>query len=49
MNSPDHMALNKGQPRLKAKIDEVIAQMKKDGSLNEISKKWLFLPLPSDL
>jgi polar amino acid transport system substrate-binding protein len=49
MNSPDHMALNKGQPRLKAKIDEVIAQMKKDGSLNEISKKWLFLPLPGDL
>jgi polar amino acid transport system substrate-binding protein len=49
MNSPDHMALNKGQPRLKAKIDEVVAQMKKDGSLNDISKKWLFLPLPGDL
>jgi polar amino acid transport system substrate-binding protein len=49
MNSPDHMALNKGQPRLKAKLDEVIAQMKNDGSLNDISKKWLFLPLPGDL
>jgi len=49
MNSPDHMAINKGQPRFKAKLDEVIAQMKKDGSLNDISKKWLLLPLPSDL
>jgi polar amino acid transport system substrate-binding protein len=49
MNSPDHIALNKGQPRLQAKVNEVIAQMKKDGSLNDISKKWLMLPLPSDL
>ena len=49
MNSPDHMALNKGQPRFKAKLDEVVAQMKKDGSLNDISKKWLMLPLPGDL
>jgi len=49
MNSPDHIALNKDQPRLKAKVNEVVAQMKKDGSLNDISKKWLMLPLPSDL
>ena len=49
MNSPDHIALNKNQPRLKQKVDEVIAQIKKDGSLNDISKKWLMLPLPGDL
>jgi polar amino acid transport system substrate-binding protein len=49
MNSPDHIALNKEQPRLKQKVNEVIAQIKKDGSLNDISKKWLMLPLPSDL
>jgi polar amino acid transport system substrate-binding protein len=49
MNSPDHLALNKNQPRLQAKLNEVIAQMKKDGSLNGIAMKWLFVPLPSDL
>jgi polar amino acid transport system substrate-binding protein len=49
MNSPDHIGLNKNEPRLKQKLNDTIAQMKKDGSLNEISKKWLYLPLPSDL
>jgi len=49
MNSPDHIGLNKNEPRLKQKLNDAIAQMKKDGSLNEISKKWLYLPLPSDL
>jgi len=49
MNSPDHIALNKNQPRLKQKVNEVIAQIKKDGSLNDISKKWLMLPLTGDL
>ncbi len=49
MNSPDHIALNKGQPRLKAKVDETIAAMKKDGSLDAVSRKWLMLPLPQDL
>jgi polar amino acid transport system substrate-binding protein len=49
MNSPDHIALNKDQPRLKQKVNDVVAEIKKDGSLNDISKKWLMLPLPSDL
>jgi len=49
MNSPDHIGLNKNEPRLKQKLNDTIAQMKKDGSLNEISKKWLYLPLPADL
>jgi polar amino acid transport system substrate-binding protein len=49
MNSPDHIGLNKNEPRLKQKLNDAIAQMKKDGSLNEISKKWLYLPLPADL
>jgi polar amino acid transport system substrate-binding protein len=49
MNSPDHIGLNKNQPRLQQKLNETVAQMKKDGSLNEISKKWLFQPLPADL
>jgi len=49
MNSPDHIGLNKNQPRLQQKLNETIALMKKDGSLNDISKKWLLLPLPGDL
>jgi polar amino acid transport system substrate-binding protein len=48
MSSPDHMGLNKNQPRLQQKLNETIAAMRKDGSLNEISKKWLMQPLPSD-
>ena len=43
------IALNKGEDALKAKVNEVISGMKKDGSLNEVSKKWLMLPLPANL
>ncbi len=49
LDSPSNIALNKGEPALQAKVNEVIASMKKDGSLNEISKKWLLLPLPDKL
>ena len=49
MNSPDHMGLNKNEPRFQAKLNEMIVAMKKDGSLDAISRKWLFLPLPKDL
>ena len=49
LNSPSAMAINKGEDRLLAKIDETLAAMKKDGSLDAISKKWLFIPLPKDL
>jgi polar amino acid transport system substrate-binding protein len=49
MNSPDHIGINKNQQRFQAKLNEMIAAMKKDGSLDAISKKWLFLPLPKDL
>ena len=49
LNSPSAMAINQGEDRLLAKLDEAIAQMKKDGSLDAISKKWLFIPLPPEL
>ena len=49
MNSPDHMGLSKNEPRFQAKLNEMIVAMKKDGSLDAISRKWLFLPLPKDL
>lgn len=48
LNSPSHMAVNKGQTRLQQKVNEVIVAMKKDGSLNAIAEKWLRVPLPAD-
>jgi polar amino acid transport system substrate-binding protein len=49
LNSPSAMAINKGEDRLLAKLDEILAGMKKDGTLDGISKKWLFIPLPPEL
>jgi polar amino acid transport system substrate-binding protein len=48
-SSPDHVGLNKNEPRLKQKVDETIAKARKDGSMNAISQKWLRAPLPADL
>jgi polar amino acid transport system substrate-binding protein len=45
MSSPDHIALNKNEPALKQALDEAIARMKADGSLNKISLQWLQKPL----
>ena len=49
LNSPSAMAINKGEDRLLAKLDELLAGMKKDGTLDAISRKWLFIPLPKEL
>jgi polar amino acid transport system substrate-binding protein len=50
MSSPDHIALNKNEPALKTALDDAIAAMKSDGSLNKISIQWLQKPLdPKDL
>ena len=38
-----------GEDRLLAKLNEALAAMKKDGTLDAISKKWLFIPLPPEL
>lgn len=48
LTSPSHMGVKKGETRLKDKLNEVIAAMRKDGSLNELSLKWLKQPLPQD-
>ncbi|HEX3637984.1 transporter substrate-binding domain-containing protein [Paraburkholderia sp. RL17-337-BIB-A] len=48
-SSPDHVGLNKNEPRLKQKVDETIAKARKDGTMNAISQKWLRAPLPADL
>ncbi|MCW3475676.1 transporter substrate-binding domain-containing protein [Limobrevibacterium gyesilva] len=50
LSSPDHIALNKGEPQLKQVLNQEIARMLRDGSLNDISLKWLLKPLdPKDL
>jgi polar amino acid transport system substrate-binding protein len=50
MSSPDHIALNKGEPAFKKMLDETIAKMRTDGSLDKISVQWLGKPLdPEDL
>ncbi|SAI68884.1 substrate-binding protein [Bordetella ansorpii] len=48
-NSPCYIGLNKGQSALQAKVNEILAQAKKDGSLNAIAVKWLGEPLPAQL
>jgi polar amino acid transport system substrate-binding protein len=45
LTSPDHIALNKNEPALKAALNDGIAKMKSNGSLNDISVKWLHKPL----
>ena len=48
-SSPDHVGLNKNEPRLLKKVDDTIARARKDGTMNAISQKWLRAPLPDNL
>lgn len=48
-NSPCYVGLAKGESALQARLDEIIAKAKKNGSLNEISQRWLHAALPGDL
>lgn len=48
-NSPCHIGVNKNEARLLERVNLIIAQAKKDGSLNRIADKWLKAPLPADL
>jgi polar amino acid transport system substrate-binding protein len=48
-NSPCSIGLNKGEEKLLEKVNAIIAQAKKDGSLNALTEKWLGLPLPAGL
>lgn len=48
-SSPSHIAVDKGNTELKNKIDVVLSKLKQDGTLNELSLKWLKAPLPADL
>jgi polar amino acid transport system substrate-binding protein len=48
-NSPCSIGLNKGEPRLLAKINLLLEQGKKDGSLDRISQQWLGSKLPAGI
>jgi polar amino acid transport system substrate-binding protein len=48
-DSPCFVGMNKNEPRLVAKVDAAIAQSKKDGTLEAMSKKWFGQPLPASL
>ena len=48
-NSPCYVGVNKGEAALLAKVNEVVAKLKKSGELNQVSQRWLQAPLPADL
>ncbi len=48
-NSPCFIGMNKGEPKLQAKVNAILAQVKKDGELNALTVKWLGMPLPATL
>ncbi|WP_417813445.1 transporter substrate-binding domain-containing protein [Thalassospira alkalitolerans] len=48
-NSPCYVGLNKEEPALMSKINEIIAASISDGRLNAISEEWLGIPLPEKL
>jgi polar amino acid transport system substrate-binding protein len=45
-DSPCYVGLNKDEPKLLAKVNEIIAQAKASGELAKLSEKWLKAPLP---
>ena len=47
-SSPDHVGLNKNEPRLMQKVNDAIAGARKSGTLNALSQKWLHAALPAD-
>lgn len=45
LTSPSHIAVRKGEDGLKKAVDEAIAKMVSDGTLDASSKEWLKTPL----
>jgi polar amino acid transport system substrate-binding protein len=43
-----YVGIAKDEAALKGKVNEVIASAKADGTLNQLSEKWLREPLPAD-
>lgn len=47
--SPCYIGMNKNEPKLLAKVNEIIAKTKANGEINKISMKWLKAGLPADI
>jgi polar amino acid transport system substrate-binding protein len=45
-DSPCYVGMNKEEPKLLAKINEIITKAKSSGELGKLSEKWLKAPLP---
>jgi polar amino acid transport system substrate-binding protein len=45
-DSPCYVGMNKDEPKLLAKVNEIIAKAKSSGELEKLSQKWLKQPLP---
>ncbi|MBV8790505.1 MAG: transporter substrate-binding domain-containing protein [Pseudolabrys sp.] len=45
-DSPCYVGMNKDEPKLLAKVNEIIAKAKKSGELAALSEKWMKAPLP---
>jgi polar amino acid transport system substrate-binding protein len=45
-DSPCFVGLNKDEPKLLARINEIIAKAKASGEIGKLSEKWLKAPLP---
>ena len=45
-DSPCYVGLNKEEPKLLAKVNEIITQAKASGEIEKLSEKWLKRPLP---
>lgn len=45
-DSPCYVGLNKDEPKLMTKLNEIIAKAKSSGELGKLSEKWLKAPLP---
>jgi polar amino acid transport system substrate-binding protein len=45
-DSPCFIGLNKNEPKLLAKLNEIVAKAKASGDLAKLSEKWLKAPLP---
>jgi polar amino acid transport system substrate-binding protein len=48
-SSPCYVGLNKGEARLLAKVNEILAAKLKTGELNQLSIKWFGEPLPAEI
>src|SRR5947208_5985833 len=48
LTSPSHIGLNKNEDRLKKAVNDAVAKMLADGTLDESSKAWLKTPLKPD-